>query len=132
MWEGVRRFYVLSENVTLPSISTCSPPQKLLEACASEIFMETSSCGHDGSLTQHFSLLRSVESVAENPELLIMTFQWPALIQELSRRLPRVASLEQKTLLLSNELQGFQESCIRYWSQRPTHIFHHLTSGIKL
>ena len=51
---------------------------------------------------------------AENPKRLIMaySFQWPFLSQDP----PRVALLEQKTLLvflLLRNLQGFQGLCVR-------------------
>ena len=81
-----------------------------------EIFIEASSCSHDWLVIPFSAHLPVQENGAgrggtENSKPLIMTwsFRWPAIKQESSRSLPRVASSDQKKLLSPRKLLGCQE-----------------------
>lgn len=87
-------------------LSTCVPawPVHVLSKLhASGIFTEASSRMHGQLLTQSLAPLPFLkdEGKAESSKLLIMvcSFWWPISILKLSRSLPRVGSLQQKTFL---------------------------------
>ena len=78
-------------------------------------FLEVSSFRNEQSLPP-FSVLLSQENrgEAENSRLLVLCGDklpfWSP---------PRVASLEQNTLLLTRKFKVFQEPCVSNWGQRP-------------
>lgn len=54
---------------------------------------------------------------------MVWLFWWPAPIPKLCRSTPRVASLEQESLLSPRKFQGIWELCVRNQRQRPIYIF---------
>lgn len=116
----------------LRAIGVCHPPSKWVCSQAwklSELlvyFYGGFIFWHDRSLTPFLALLplKWIGSRAENSKLFLMAWlsQWPAVIQEPSRSSPRVASLEQMTLLPPRKLQGFQELSFRNQGQSPNSI----------
>ena len=99
-------------------------------------FLAASSHRHDQLLTQFLAPLSSGEwdKTAENSKLLIMdwSFWLPVSIQEPSRIPPRVASLEQKMLLVLlslRNLQGFRSSVLevgrKVQAETSTHVSYH-------
>ena len=81
-------------------------------------FMEASPCKHDQSLTPFSTLLplKRMQCGAENSKLLIISWSFwcPDPIQEPPRSPPRVASLEQKTLLSPRKLHGVSGALCQY------------------
>ena len=110
-----------------PSTSTCSPNLGALWTPYFGDFMEVSSHRHNPSLPPFSALLpyRENGGRAGNSKLLIIarSFWWPALIQE-----PTQSHLiRTKYTPITQEFQGFRESCVRNRAQRPTTVFHDLT-----
>ena len=96
-----------------PSTYMCSLTCKAPQTPYYWDFREAFSYRHDQLLTPFLAPLLSLkngEMKLKTPKILILTgsFWWPAPTQEPSRDPPRVASLEQKTLLVLSGLQNLQ------------------------
>lgn len=130
----------------MPSIPVvCHPKQYFSKLCGLGVFMDFSSNKYDQLLNPSAAPLSFLKVVRQEGGrhqkflashlglIVLVTSFYPIL--KLSKSLPRVASLEQKTVLSLMKFQGIWELCARIQEWRPNiwfSLYHNITVSIKV